>query len=159
MWPTLKKLLGGCLDIRAIRIPIAIVAFIIMNLANGLSQLPFSMDILLKRIPSRDKLRLSKSQGASTPAELKRMQNVPYALAVRSIMYDVPVDWKECQAKHLRYFILEASNIAAYDASKEAIWVRKFISGLGVVPIIEEPINMYCDNTRAITIANESWNH
>ncbi|GJU93999.1 hypothetical protein Tco_1318755 [Tanacetum coccineum] len=37
----------------------------------------------------QDKLRLSKSQGASTPAELKRMQNVPYALAVGSIMYDV----------------------------------------------------------------------
>nr|GFC42486.1 hypothetical protein [Tanacetum cinerariifolium] len=32
---------------------------------------------------------LSKSQGASTLAEIKRMQNVPYALAVGSIMYDV----------------------------------------------------------------------
>ncbi|GJT07003.1 hypothetical protein Tco_0841465 [Tanacetum coccineum] len=31
-------------------------------------------------IPMQDKLRLSKSQGASTTAELKRMQNVPYAL-------------------------------------------------------------------------------
>ncbi|GKF08671.1 hypothetical protein Tco_0042895 [Tanacetum coccineum] len=38
---------------------------------------------------SKDKLRLSKSQGASTPAELKRMQSVPYASAVGSIMYDV----------------------------------------------------------------------
>ncbi|GJQ96628.1 retrotransposon protein, putative, ty1-copia subclass [Tanacetum coccineum] len=46
--------------------------------------------------------------------------------------------------------------IAAYDASKEAVWVRKFISRLGIVPTIEEPISMYCDNTRAITIANES---
>ncbi|GKA12652.1 hypothetical protein Tco_0692198 [Tanacetum coccineum] len=50
----------------------------------------------------------------------------------------------------------EAEYIAAYDASKEAVWVRKFISGLGVVPTIEEPISMYCDNTGAITIANES---
>nr|GEW76420.1 retrotransposon protein, putative, Ty1-copia subclass [Tanacetum cinerariifolium] len=38
----------------------------------------------------------------------------------------------------------------------EAVWVRKFISGLGVVPTIEEPISTYCDNTGAITIANES---
>ncbi|GKG10169.1 hypothetical protein Tco_0338915, partial [Tanacetum coccineum] len=29
----------------------------------------------------------------------------------------------------------------------------EFISGLGVVPTIEEPISMYCDNTGAITIA------
>ncbi|GKA96533.1 retrotransposon protein, putative, ty1-copia subclass [Tanacetum coccineum] len=38
-------------------------------------------------IPMQEKLRLSKSQGASTPAELKRMQNVPYASAVGSIIY------------------------------------------------------------------------
>ncbi|GJT42438.1 zinc finger, CCHC-type containing protein [Tanacetum coccineum] len=31
-----------------------------------------------------------------------------------------------------------------------------FISSLGVVPTIEKPINVYCDNTRAIAIANES---
>nr|GFC62211.1 retrotransposon protein, putative, Ty1-copia subclass [Tanacetum cinerariifolium] len=40
-------------------------------------------------IPMQEKLKLSKSQGASTPAEMKRMQNVPYALAVGSIMYAV----------------------------------------------------------------------
>ncbi|GKF53914.1 retrotransposon protein, putative, ty1-copia subclass, partial [Tanacetum coccineum] len=40
-------------------------------------------------IPIQDKLRLSKSQGASTPAELKRMQSVPYASVVGSIMYVV----------------------------------------------------------------------
>nr|GEW61676.1 zinc finger, CCHC-type [Tanacetum cinerariifolium] len=34
--------------------------------------------------------------------------------------------------------------------------VRKFVSGLGVVLTIEEPISMYCDNTGAITIANKS---
>ncbi|GJZ40466.1 retrotransposon protein, putative, ty1-copia subclass [Tanacetum coccineum] len=38
-------------------------------------------------IPMQEKLRLSKSQSASTPAELKRMQNVPYASVVGSIMY------------------------------------------------------------------------
>nr|GEX98925.1 retrotransposon protein, putative, Ty1-copia subclass [Tanacetum cinerariifolium] len=42
-----------------------------------------------KSIPMQEKLRLSKSQGASTPAELKRMKNVPYASAVGFIMYDV----------------------------------------------------------------------
>ncbi|GJW03182.1 retrotransposon protein, putative, ty1-copia subclass [Tanacetum coccineum] len=45
--------------------------------------------------------------------------------------------------------------IAAFDASKEAVWIRKFISGLGIVPTIEEPISMYCDNTGAIAIAKD----
>ncbi|GJS48206.1 hypothetical protein Tco_0598327 [Tanacetum coccineum] len=50
----------------------------------------------------------------------------------------------------------EAEYIAASEASKEAVWVKKFISGPGVVHTIEEPIKMYYDNTEAIIIANES---
>nr|GFC84285.1 putative retrotransposon protein [Tanacetum cinerariifolium] len=42
-----------------------------------------------RSIPMQDKLRLSKSEGASTPTELKRMQNVLYALAVDFIMFAV----------------------------------------------------------------------
>ncbi|GJW03369.1 retrotransposon protein, putative, ty1-copia subclass [Tanacetum coccineum] len=40
-------------------------------------------------IPMQERLDLNKTQGASTPKEVKRMQNVPYALAVGSIMYAV----------------------------------------------------------------------
>ncbi|GJV27558.1 retrotransposon protein, putative, ty1-copia subclass [Tanacetum coccineum] len=40
-------------------------------------------------IPMQEKLKLSKSQGASTPAEKQRMQNIPYASAIGSIMYAV----------------------------------------------------------------------
>nr|GFB06763.1 hypothetical protein [Tanacetum cinerariifolium] len=49
----------------------------------------------------------------------------------------------------------DAEYIAAFDTSNEAIWIRKFISGLGIVPTIEEPISMYCDNTGAIAIAKD----
>ncbi|GJY88805.1 retrotransposon protein, putative, ty1-copia subclass [Tanacetum coccineum] len=66
------------------------------------------------------------------------------------------VDWKSAKQSIFATSSAEAEYIAAYDASKEAVWVRKFISGLGVVPTIEKPISMYCDNTGAITIANES---
>nr|GEW35187.1 hypothetical protein [Tanacetum cinerariifolium] len=66
------------------------------------------------------------------------------------------VDWKSAKQSIFATSSAEAKYIVAYDASKKAVWVRKFISELGVVPIIEDPINMYCDNTGAITIANES---
>nr|GEX50984.1 hypothetical protein [Tanacetum cinerariifolium] len=111
-------------------------------------------------IPLQEKLKLSKSQGASTPAELKRMQNVSYALAVGFIMYAV-----RCTRLNVAFALNitsrfqqnpEAEYIAACDASKEAVWVRKIIYGLGVAPTIEEPIKLYCDNTGAIAIANES---
>nr|GEV75967.1 retrovirus-related Pol polyprotein from transposon TNT 1-94 [Tanacetum cinerariifolium] len=66
------------------------------------------------------------------------------------------VDWKSAEQSIFATSSVEVKYIAAYDASKEAVWVKKFISGLGGVLIIKEPINIYCDNTRAITIGNES---
>ncbi|GJY96165.1 hypothetical protein Tco_0512526 [Tanacetum coccineum] len=133
-------------------------------------------------IPMQEKLRLSKSQGASTPAELKRMQNVPYASDVGFIMVSCytdagyltdaddlksqtgyvfisnggVVDWKSAKQSIFATSSAEAEYIDAYDASKEAVWVRKFISELGVVPTTKEPINIYYGNTREFTIANES---
>nr|GEV70722.1 hypothetical protein [Tanacetum cinerariifolium] len=165
-------------DIRAIRIIIAIVAvktYAMKDLGEaayilrikiyrdrskqliGLCQSAY-IEKILKRycmenskrrsIPMQEKLKLSKSQGAFTPAKMKRMQNVPYASAVGSIMY--------ASVKQSIFATLsaEAEYIATFDASKEAVWVRKFIFGLGVVPTIKEPISMYCDNTGAIAIAN-----
>nr|GEW77466.1 hypothetical protein [Tanacetum cinerariifolium] len=66
------------------------------------------------------------------------------------------VDWKSTKQSIFDTLSTEAEYIVASDASKEAVWVRKFIYGMGVVPTIEEPIKMYCDNTGSITIANES---
>ncbi|GJT16272.1 retrotransposon protein, putative, ty1-copia subclass [Tanacetum coccineum] len=43
----------------------------------------------------------------------------------------------------------------ADDLRSQTRYIRKFIYGLNVVPTIEEPITMYCDNTRAIAIAND----
>ncbi|GKB25114.1 retrotransposon protein, putative, ty1-copia subclass [Tanacetum coccineum] len=40
-------------------------------------------------IPMQENLKLSKLQGASTPAEKQCMQNIPYASAVGSIRYAV----------------------------------------------------------------------
>ncbi|GJW67196.1 retrotransposon protein, putative, ty1-copia subclass [Tanacetum coccineum] len=104
-------------DIRAIRILIAITAcFALKDLGEaayileikiyrdrsrqliGLCQSTYIEKILKKNfmknsksgsIPMQEKLKLSKSQGALTPAEVKRMQNITYALAVGSIMYAV----------------------------------------------------------------------
>ncbi|GJZ82206.1 retrotransposon protein, putative, ty1-copia subclass [Tanacetum coccineum] len=190
-------------------------------------------------IPMQEKLKLSKSQGASTPAEKQRMQNIPYASAIGSIMYDVrctrpdvafaqnmtsrfqqnpgeehwtavknilkylrntkdmflvyggnierelrvscytdagyltdagnlksqtgyvfvlnggAADWKSTKQSIFATSFTYAEYIAAFDASKEAVWIHKFIYGLGIVPTIEEPISMYCDNTGAIAIAKD----
>ncbi|GJR03258.1 retrotransposon protein, putative, ty1-copia subclass [Tanacetum coccineum] len=138
-------------------------------------------------ISMQEKLKLSKSQGASTPAEniTSRFQQNPGDLhwtAVKNILKylrntkdvflvyggdirqelrvscytdagyltDVDdlksqigyvfvlnggvVDWKSTKQSIFATSSAEVEYIAAYDASKEAVLIRKFISGLRVVP-------------------------
>nr|GEU44100.1 hypothetical protein [Tanacetum cinerariifolium] len=69
-----------------------------------------------------------------------------------SVLNGGAVDWKSAKKS---IFATLSAEVEYIDDSKEAVWVRKFISGLSVVPTIEEPISMYCDNTGAISIANK----
>nr|GEV51703.1 hypothetical protein [Tanacetum cinerariifolium] len=137
----------------------------------------------------QERLDLSKTQGASTPEEVKCMKNVPYASVVGSIMYAVrysrhdvaftqnltrcfqqilrephwttektflsTVDWKCSKKSTTAMSATEAEYIAALEAAMEAVWIRKFILGLGIVPTINEPIKMFCDNSVTLLIANE----
>ncbi|GJS95180.1 hypothetical protein Tco_0802148 [Tanacetum coccineum] len=156
-------------------------------------------------IPMQERLDLNKTQDASTPEEVKRMQIVPYALAVGSIMYAVrctrpdvtfvqnltsyfqqnlgeshwtavktilkddiksptgyvfvlnrgAIDWKSSKQSTTAMFATEAEYIAASEAAMESVWIGKFISELGILPTINEPIKMFCDNSAALLIANE----
>ncbi|GJT34030.1 hypothetical protein Tco_0924449 [Tanacetum coccineum] len=60
------------------------------------------------------------------------------------------VDWKSTKQSIFATSSTDDEYIVAFDASKEDVWIRKFISGLGVLPTIEEPINTYYNNTGAI---------
>ncbi|GJZ42245.1 retrotransposon protein, putative, ty1-copia subclass [Tanacetum coccineum] len=65
------------------------------------------------------------------------------------------VDWKSTKQSISATSSTDAEYIAAFDTLEEAVWIRKFISGINVVPIIKEPITMYYDNTGAIAITND----
>ncbi|GJR36948.1 retrotransposon protein, putative, ty1-copia subclass [Tanacetum coccineum] len=141
-----------------------------------------------KRLIGLKRLDLNKTQGALTPEEVKRMQNVPYASDVGSIMYAVrctrpdvafantkdmflfyggnpeaelrfdcycdagfetdrddiksetgyvfvlnggAVDWKSSKQSTTAMSATKAEYIAASEAAMEAVWIMKFISGLG----------------------------
>jgi hypothetical protein len=45
---------------------------------------------------------------------------------------------------------MEVEYIAASNATKEAIWIRNFVSELVVVPSVSRPMDLYCDNSGAI---------
>nr|GEV83337.1 zinc finger, CCHC-type [Tanacetum cinerariifolium] len=170
-----KETFSLVVDIRAIRILIAIAAYYDYEI--------WQMDVKTAFLNGylNDEVYMEQPEGASTPAKLKRMQNVPNASAVGSIMYAVrctrpdvafaqnvtsrfqqnpelkvscytdavyltnaddlksqtgyvfvlyggAVDWKSAKQSIFATSSAEAEYIAAFDASKEAVWVRKFIS-------------------------------
>ena len=69
------------------------------------------------------------------------------------------VSWKRSKQGTVADSTTEAEYIAASDAAKEAVWIKKFIIELGVIPSITNPINLYCDNNGAIAQAKEPRSH
>ena len=53
----------------------------------------------------------------------------------------------------------EAEYIAASEAANEGVWMKEFISDLGVIPSALGPMKIFCDNTGAIALAKESRFH
>ena len=46
--------------------------------------------------------------------------------------------------------------VACYEASNHSLWLRNFITGLKVVPSIEKPLKLLCDNNSAVLYANNN---
>nr|GEV58480.1 putative ribonuclease H-like domain-containing protein [Tanacetum cinerariifolium] len=143
-----KETFSPVADIRAIRILIVITA-----------QSAY-MDKILKRfkmknykrgnIPMQERFDLNKTQGASTPEEVRRMKNVPYASAAGSIMYAV-----RCTRPDVAF----AQNITSYfqQNSGEPHWtsmktILKYLRNTkdmflvyGRNPKAELQVDCYCD--------------
>ena len=53
--------------------------------------------------------------------------------------------WKSFKQHTVADSVCEAEYVATSDAVKEAMWLRKFITELGVAPSIVDPVLLYCD--------------
>ena len=54
---------------------------------------------------------------------------------------------------------MEAEYVAACEAAKEAVWLRKFLGDLEVVPDMDKPLTLYCDNSGAVANSKEPRSH
>ena len=54
---------------------------------------------------------------------------------------------------------MEAEYIVACEAAKEAVWLKKFIVDLEVVPNMDKPIVLFCDNSGAMANSKEPRSH
>ena len=69
------------------------------------------------------------------------------------------VSWKSSKQSVVAQSTTESEYIAASEAAREAAWMKKFIKELGVVPSIQDPIEIFCDNEGAIAQAKEPRAH
>ena len=69
------------------------------------------------------------------------------------------MSWKSSKQDTVADSTTEAEYIAAAEAVKEAVWIRKFLIGLGVVPLAAEPVSLYCDINGPIAQAKEPRSH
>nr|GEU32596.1 hypothetical protein [Tanacetum cinerariifolium] len=119
-----------------------------------------------------------KSQGANTPSEqnpgeirwtaikaiLKYLRNTKDRVLVYGAKPKAELkvsSYKSAKQSTIAMSSIEVEYIAVTEASMEAIWMRKFIDGLGdVVPSNKRPMGMLCDNEHAIAFGvNAAMDH
>ncbi|TYK26645.1 gag/pol protein [Cucumis melo var. makuwa] len=69
------------------------------------------------------------------------------------------VVWRSVKQTCIADSTLEAEYVAACEAAKEAVWLRKFLTDLKSVPNMHLPITLYCDNSGAVVNSREPRSH
>ena len=75
------------------------------------------------------------------------------------ILNGAAVSWASSKQCTVAKSSTESEYIAASEASSEAVWMKRFIVELGVVPSALDPLIIYCDNMGAIANAQEPRSH
>ena len=54
---------------------------------------------------------------------------------------------------------MEAEYVVACEAAKEAVWLKKFLSDLGVIRMEQVSITLFCDNSGIVVQSKDARNH
>jgi hypothetical protein len=69
------------------------------------------------------------------------------------------VSWRSFKQSVIAGSTVESEYMATAEASSKGVWIRNFITELGVVPSVLDPLEILCDNTGAIALAKEPKYH
>ena len=69
------------------------------------------------------------------------------------------ITWRSVKQSYIADSTMEAEYVAACEVAKEAVWLKKFLSNLGVVRIEQVLITLFCDNSGAIAQSKDPRNH
>jgi hypothetical protein len=60
------------------------------------------------------------------------------------------ISWRSSKQSIVASSTMYAKFIACYEATRQTLWLKKFIPDLKVVGCIDKPLKMYCDNQPAV---------
>ncbi|RVW12961.1 Retrovirus-related Pol polyprotein from transposon TNT 1-94 [Vitis vinifera] len=66
------------------------------------------------------------------------------------------VSWKSVKQTLTASSTMEAEYVACYEACCHAMWMRNFVSALGVVDSISRPLKLFCDNSAAVAFSKNT---
>ena len=66
------------------------------------------------------------------------------------LLADGAISWKSAKQSVIATSTMEAEFVACFEATIQSLWLRNFISGLGIVDSIAKPLRIYCDNTASV---------
>ncbi|GKA29477.1 hypothetical protein Tco_0715722 [Tanacetum coccineum] len=108
--------------------------------------------------PMMEKADYRKSQGAKIPTEsflAKSWDDTKSQMGYVFVLNGGAVDWKSAKQSTTAMPSIEAEYTVAAEASMKAVWMRKFIDGLGgVMSSNKRPMEMLCDNEPGLAIAS-----
>ena len=67
--------------------------------------------------------------------------------------------WRSVKQSCVPDSTMEAEYVAASEAVKEAVWLCNFLRDLEVIPNLEQPMVVYCDNSSAVANSKEPIRH
>ena len=63
-----------------------------------------------------------------------------------SLLAGGAISWKSAKQSVIATSTMEAEFVTCFEATVHALWLRNFISRLGIVDNIARPLRIYCDN-------------
>ncbi|GKD23424.1 hypothetical protein Tco_1225127 [Tanacetum coccineum] len=76
-----------------------------------------------------------------------------YASAIASI------SWRSTNQSTIAKSTTKVKYIAASDATKEVVWLKNFLTDLGVIPSISDPVEIFCDNICGVAQRKQPREH
>ena len=69
------------------------------------------------------------------------------------------ISWRSVKQSCIADSTMEVEYVVTCETAKEAVWLKKFHSGLSVVRMEQVPITLFCDNSGVVTQSKDPRNH